>query len=61
MTGPLSKIGDAWDAMAMTVDEQVAALRLKARELAAAIDHQAMRDVEGVREWRDIAAKRGAL
>lgn len=39
-------------------DWQVQLLRRTADEMADALDRDAMRDVEGAREWRDLSACR---
>ncbi|MES0168218.1 hypothetical protein NKJ87_19885 [Mesorhizobium sp. M0027] len=60
MTGRLSTasrhLEELVDAIA---DWSIDLLRRAAGDMAAAIDHAAMRDVEGAREWRDLNSNRG--
>lgn len=54
----MTDLGDAW--ADMLADAHVILLRTVARLMADDLDRHAMRDVEGVREWRSRTAKRGA-
>lgn len=54
MTCRLSDLGRPWTEMAVDTDAQVAALRRRAAEMAEALDRDAMRDIEGAAEWRDL-------
>ena len=58
MTGPLSAIGHAWEELVDHVaDWSVDLLRRTAGEMAAGLDRAAQRDIEGAREWRNLARK----
>lgn len=59
MTCRLSDLGRPWTEMAAHPDAQVAALRRRAAEMAEALDRDAMRDIEGAREWRAPDRKEG--
>lgn len=54
MTGPLSIASRQLEELVdVTTDWSVDLLHRAAGDMAAAIDHAAMRDVEGAREWRN--------
>lgn len=56
MTGPLSAASRQLEELVdSTSDWAVELLRRTAAEMADALDHAAMRDVEGERDWRDLA------
>ncbi|WP_189348012.1 hypothetical protein [Mesorhizobium sp. M2D.F.Ca.ET.232.01.1.1] len=58
MTGPLSTLSRALEELAdTTADWAVDLLRRTAGEMGTALDRDAMRDVEGAAEWRDLAPK----
>ncbi|MGS1095846.1 hypothetical protein ACVCNR_14810 [Aquamicrobium terrae] len=55
MTGRLSDLGQGWTELADQIaDWSVDLLRRARDELAGGIDRDAMRDVEGARDWRDL-------
>lgn len=52
----LSDLGDPWAEMVdRNADWQADLLRRTAATMGDALDGQAMRDVEGAREWRDLS------
>jgi hypothetical protein len=58
MTGPLSTASRALEEMVdVTADWSVELLRRAAASMSSALDHAAMRDVEGAAEWRNPATK----
>lgn len=55
MTGPLSKLGRAWDELLDGIaDFEADLLRRVHSRMADALDRAAMRDVEGARDWRNL-------
>ncbi|RWH31634.1 hypothetical protein [Mesorhizobium sp.] len=58
MTGPLGTASRALEELVdVTTDWTVDILRRVAAEMGHALDRDAMRDVEGATEWRDLATK----
>ncbi|RUV07962.1 hypothetical protein EOA79_02415 [Mesorhizobium sp. M1A.F.Ca.IN.020.03.2.1] len=58
MTGLLSTASRALEEMVdSTADWAVELLRRTAAEMSHALDRDAMRDVEGAEEWRDVKSK----
>lgn len=61
MRSDLAAVGVAWEQMIDgLVTSQASALRSIAAEMATKLDEDAMRDVEGSTDWRDLAATRSA-
>ncbi|MER8616000.1 hypothetical protein NKG99_03965 [Mesorhizobium sp. M1409] len=59
MTGPLSTASRQLEELVdSTSDWAVELLRRTAEDLAGALDHASMRDVEGATEWRDLNSNR---
>lgn len=59
MTGPLSTASRQLEELIdSTSDWAAELLRRTASDMAAALDHAAMRDVEGEIEWRNISSSR---
>jgi hypothetical protein len=59
VTGPLSEFGLSWAEMVeIAADWQTDLLRRRAVEMADALDREAMRAVEGAREWRSPTTQR---
>jgi hypothetical protein len=57
MTGPLSTASRQLEELIdSTTDWAVDLLARTGDDMAAALDHAAMRDVEGATEWRDLSS-----